>query len=238
MQALIFAAGLGTRLRPLTDTRPKALVEVGGRTLLDITIDRLRRAGCGRIVVNVHHFGQMIIDHIAANYAGQDIVVSDERDRLLDTGGGLRKALPLFGNDEPVMIHNVDVLHNADLSALSCECGALATLLVSPRTTQRYFLFDSSMRLGGWTNTATGETIGAGSLRYAFSGLHIVSPAIAPLLDAYAAEHGDAFGITPFYIATCGKALVRGVVDERLRLLDVGKTAALPQANDFIKLYQ
>lgn len=236
---MIFAAGLGTRLRPLTDTRPKALVEIGGRTLLDITISRLREAGCGRIVVNVHHFAQMIADHIARHYAGEDILISDESDLLLDTGGGLRHALPLFESTEPILIHNVDILHNADLRQFHRQAteksSNTAALLVSPRQTTRYLLFDTAMRLTGWTNTATGETRGFGppdhSLRYAFSGIHIVSPAIAKLLDQYATDHGDVFGITPFYIEMASYACFRGIIAPSLRLLDVGKIETIEKLN-------
>ena len=110
-QAMIFAAGLGTRLKPLTDTMPKALVPVGGRPLLDINIERLQQAGYTRFVVNVHHFAQQIVDHVNAN---PQVLISDEREQLLDTGGGLKKAAPLFHDDEPILIHNVDILDNVD----------------------------------------------------------------------------------------------------------------------------
>lgn len=238
MQAMIFAAGLGTRLRPLTDTRPKALVEVGGLTLLDITVSRLRRAGFGHIVVNVHHFGQQIIDHIAAHWPGDGILVSDERGQLLDTGGGLRHAAPLFSPDAPILIHNVDILHNVDLRRLYAAHRGDATLLVSERQTSRYLLFDRRMRLAGWTNVDTGEVRTpypsldvALCSRYAFSGLHVFSPALFGRMQAEPA----AFGIIPFYLSQCREADIRGLEAPGLRLLDVGKTAALARAEDFLR---
>lgn len=169
MQAMIFAAGLGTRLRPLTDRIPKALVEVGGKPLLYHVITKLRQSGFDRIVVNVHHHSDQIIDYLDANDFGVDIKVSDETDKLLDTGGGLKKAASLFRSDEPVLIHNVDILSNVNLRKFYTEGGtmknygsgkpldAAATLLVSWRQTKRYLLFDSEMRLVGWTNIETGE---------------------------------------------------------------------------------
>ena len=141
MNALIFAAGLGTRLRPLTNDRPKALVEVNGRTLLEHNILKLREAGFNHIVVNVHHFGEQIIQFLDAHqHFGIDILVSDERGLLLDTGGGLRKALPLFGNNEPVLVHNVDIVSDADVAQLYRQAAAgsqLATLVVNQRETSR-----------------------------------------------------------------------------------------------------
>ena len=114
-QAMILAAGLGTRLKPLTDTMPKALVPVGGTPLLDINIERLQRAGYDRFVVNVHHFAQQIIDHVAENYpTTPTILISDETEQLLETGGGLKKAQQLFRDGEPILIHNVDILDNVD----------------------------------------------------------------------------------------------------------------------------
>lgn len=169
MQAMIFAAGLGTRLRPLTDKMPKALVEVDGKPLIEHVIEKLRKSGFTSIVVNVHHFSNQIIDYLNAHDFGVDIRISDETDKLLDTGGGLRKAAHLFNPDEQVLIHNVDILSNADLRtfyeqgplmtnyATGGKMKAAATLLVSWRKTKRYLLFDADMRLVGWTNIETGE---------------------------------------------------------------------------------
>ena len=157
---MIFAAGLGTRLKPLTDKMPKALVPVGGVTLLEHVITRLKAAGYVRIVVNVHHFASQIVDFLAANdNFGVDIRISDESEQLLETGGGVRKAIPLFADDEPVLIHNVDILDNVDYNWFARQhlSDEDAVLLVSRRATSRYLIFDNAMRLMGWTNTTTGE---------------------------------------------------------------------------------
>ena len=159
-QAMIFAAGLGTRLRPLTDTMPKALVPVGGKPLLAHVIERLQTAGYERLVINVHHFADQIEQYLRAHQNfGLDIAVSDEREQLLDTGGGLKKAATLFDDDEPILIHNVDILDNVDYEWLRRQHlpDEDAVLLVSRRKTKRYLLFDNAMRLMGWTNTETGE---------------------------------------------------------------------------------
>ena len=153
MNAIIFAAGLGTRLRPLTDHCPKALVKVEGKSLLEHNIINLKRAGFDHIVVNVHHFGQQIIDFLAEhNNFGIDIKISDERDLLLDTGGGIMKALTLFANDDPVLIHNVDIISNINLGKVyeqHVKSGSDATLCVAQRKTSRYLMFDNDMRMKG-----------------------------------------------------------------------------------------
>lgn len=168
---MIFAAGLGTRLKPLTDHMPKAMVEVGGEPLLKRVIFKLRDAGITRFVVNVHHFSGQIADYLNANNNfGLDIRVSDESEQLLDTGGGIRHAAPLFDPHYPILIHNVDILSNVDLGkfyrldqkVMCPECGvphvmAGAQLLVSWRKTRRYLLFNDQMFLVGWVNIETGE---------------------------------------------------------------------------------
>ena len=157
---MILAAGLGTRLKPITDTKPKALVEVGGRTLLDIVVERLLATGLyDRLVVNVHHFAGQIVDHVAASSYASLVHISDESDQLLETGGGLKRAAPLFTTDEPILVHNVDILDNVDYQWFARQHmpDEDAVLLVSRRRTTRYLLFNSAMRLMGWVNTATGE---------------------------------------------------------------------------------
>ena len=240
MQAMIFAAGLGTRLKPLTDTMPKALVPVGGKPLLQIVAERLEAAGAGRIVVNVHHFAGQIRDFLRDHdNLGADIRLSDESDMLLDTGGGIKKARPLFNSDEPILIHNVDILSNVDLKAFYEKAAhGMATLLVSRRTTKRYLLFDDSMRLVGWTNVETGEVRSpytaldpAKCRKLAFSGIHSLSPRLLDLMDAFP----DKFGIMDFYLAVCDKVEVRGLVADNLRLLDVGKLGTLAEAEQFAR---
>lgn len=156
---MILAAGLGTRLKPLTDTMPKALVPVGGTPLLDINIRRLQAQGYDRFVVNVHHFAQQILDHVAQQDYAPLVHFSDETAQLLETGGGLKKAQGLFRDDEPILIHNVDILDNVDYAWFSRQHrdDEDAVLLVSRRKTKRYLLFDNAMRLLGWKNIETGE---------------------------------------------------------------------------------
>ena len=160
MQAFIPAAGLGTRLRPLTDQRPKALVEILGTPLLKITIDNLTRQGVSKIVVNVHHFAQLVCDYLHQHSWNAEVIVSDERDLLLDTGGGLKKAVNLFTSNEPIIIHNVDVLSAIELNKMlqiHYEKKSIATLAVSQRQSSRFLLFDTEGNLTGWTNTKTKE---------------------------------------------------------------------------------
>ena len=170
-QAMIFAAGMGTRLKPLTDTMPKAMVKVGGKPLIERVIYKLRDNGFDHIVVNVHHFSQQIIDYLKENdNFGLDIRISDETEKLLDTGGGLRKAVNMFNFRLPILIHNVDILSNVDLAKFYAldekvvcpDCGiphqlAGAQLLVSWRKTKRYLVFNDYMLLVGWVNIETGE---------------------------------------------------------------------------------
>lgn len=153
MKAMIFAAGLGTRLKPLTDHMPKALVPVAGRPMLEHVILKLKKAGFTELVINIHHFGEQIIDFLKANQNfGLTIHISDERDKLLDTGGGIKKAATFFTGTEPFLVHNVDILSNADLKEVydfHRKSQNQATLLVSPRKTSRYLLFDTDNRLPG-----------------------------------------------------------------------------------------
>lgn len=241
-QAMIFAAGLGTRLKPLTDKMPKALVPVAGEPLLRHVVLRLKAAGFERIVVNVHHFADQIIDYLWANGKfGLDIRVSDERESLLETGGGIRKAIPLFNTEAPILIHNVDILSNVDLAKLY-EAGLRneATLLVSNRQTKRYLLFsrDGQRRLNGWTNIETGEVkspyagvSAADNDSLAFSGIHVFSPKLFPAL----LEMPERFGIIDFYLKECAAHLIHGYVVPGLRLMDVGKLETLNEAEDFIR---
>lgn len=243
-QAMIFAAGLGTRLKPLTDTMPKALVEVDGSPLLKLVILKLKGAGFQRVVVNVHHFADQITDYLSANQNfGMNICISDERKMLLDTGGGIRKASTLFDPAAPILIHNVDILSNVNLSDCYERVGdADATLLVSERDTSRYLLFDpSTLCMKGWTNIMSGETkspqgqLSPDSLnrmcKYAFSGIHIFHPRLFPLMDGYP----EKFGIMDFYIQNCNQAVIKGLVMPELHLLDVGKQNTLQAATDFLK---
>ncbi|MBR8720017.1 N-acetylmuramate alpha-1-phosphate uridylyltransferase [Bacteroides pyogenes] len=244
MKAMIFAAGMGTRLKPLTDTMPKALVPVAGRPMLEHVILKLKAVGFTEQVVNIHHFGEQIIDFLRANRNfGITIHISDERDFLLDTGGGIKKARRFFEHsDEPFLVHNVDILSDIDLQELygfHLKHGGEGTLLASSRKTSRYLLFDAEDRLCGWTNKNTGELKPEGICydsgiyrEYAFSGIHILSPSVFSLMDDPRWE--GKFSIIDFYLSTCRQADYRGCLMNNLRLLDIGKPETLLQAESFM----
>ena len=248
---MIFAAGLGTRLKPLTDTMPKALVRVGGEPLIKRVILNLAAAGVDRIVVNVHHFAEQIIDYLKDNdNFGLDIRISDETAGLLETGGGIKKAAPLFDSTAPILIHNVDILSNVDLRefyqiASQSEKGKVkseesecdAVLLVSWRKTKRYLLFNDDMKLVGWTNIETGEVrspypeLNPKECRmYAFAGIHALSPRLLKMMDQFP----DRFGIIDFYLKACATHNIKGYVKDDLKLMDIGKLDTLAQAEEFL----
>ena len=246
MNAFIFAAGLGTRLKPLTDTMPKALVPVGGKPLLAHVIEKLKAAGCKKIVINIHHFGDMIIDYVKSqNNFGVEILFSDEREMLLETGGAIKHAVDLLG-DEPFLIHNVDILSNVDLKALIAahsKADSAATLLVSKRNSTRALLFSPEGNLTAWTNKTTGEvkspyenikiaSLGSvtGLEEFAFSGIHIFSPRLFKYFGAYP----EKFSIIDFYLNTCKDEKIKAYTQEGLKLLDVGKLDSLERAEGFV----
>ena len=245
MKAMIFAAGLGSRLKPLTDTMPKALVPVAGCPMLEHVILKLKASGFTEIVINIHHFGEQIIDFLKTNNDfGLTIHISDERDRLLDTGGGIRKARLFFENSgEPFLVHNVDILSDMNLKELydfHMQSGSVATLLASRRTTSRYLLFNTELKLRGWINKDTGQVKPEGfhyddSLyrEYAFSGIHVFSPAVFRLMEAPRWE--GKFSIMDFYLATCGQTDYSGYLAEKLELIDIGKPETLARAEEFVK---
>lgn len=238
-RCMVFAAGLGTRLKPLTDSMPKALVPVAGKPLLEHLLDKLKASGFNDVVINVHHFADMIEDWCQAHPMGMHIWFSDERGQLLETGGGIKHAVPLLRDaQDGFLIHNVDILSNADVRTLAeTGRGRAASLLVSERKTQRYLLFDDDMRLVGWTNIATGEVRSPYQNldpnlyhKYAFAGIHYMSPRLFKYFD----EWGDKFSIIDFYLSVCDKEPIYGYVQEGLRLLDVGKLDSLKEAEEFI----
>ncbi len=249
MNALIFAAGLGTRLKPLTDTMPKAMVPISGRPLVQILLEKLRAGRCERVVVNVHHFAEQIIDFVTLHDGfGMDVRISDERDMLLETGGGMKKALPMFADSDssivkPVLVHNVDILSNVDLSAFysdalqHIDAGAKAVMLVSGRTTSRYLLFDDAMRLVGWTNISTGEVKSPYKdldvercHRLAFSGIQVVDHGILHLMSDWDGK----FSIIDFYLSVCDKVNIQGFTIDGMQLLDVGKLDTVVKAEEFV----
>lgn len=240
---MILAAGMGTRLKPLTDTMPKALVPVGGKPLLHILIDRLKAAGIHEVVINVHHFAQQIIDYCDAHdNFGIDIRISDETRCLLETGGAIKHAAPLLsqaGDDSLILVHNVDILNNARLQELVAAAphDAEACLLVSERNTSRYLLFDDDNRLCGWTNVDTGEVKSpyehldaANCRKYAFSGIHLFSPRLFPCFESWP----DKFSIIDFYLSMCREHPIYGLFQPQLQLLDVGKQNTLHAADEFL----
>lgn len=239
MKAMIFAAGLGTRLRPLTNDRPKALVEVGGITMLERVIIRLIKYGITEIVINIHHFGEKIIDFIKEKKEfGIKIYISDERDLLLDTGGGILKAREWLDGNEPIIIHNADILTDFDLHKMikqHIENKADATLLVAQRDTSRYFYIDKTNQLRGWTNISTGEVkpaqyVASDSDRLlAFGGVHIISPSIFNKLSTYSTE--PKFSITPFYVDKCNDLRIMGYIpSEKYQWHDIGKIESIKVA--------
>ena len=248
MKAMIFAAGLGTRLKPLTDTMPKALVPVCGQPLLYHVLTKLVKAGYDDVIVNVHHFPDQIIDYLCVHDFGAKITISDEREFLRETGGGVKHVRPLLrneeipgqaGNDgsEPFLVHNVDIISNLDLKWLREQHreDAVATVVVSERETQRYLLFDEDGRLKGWTNVKTGEVrspypdIDPSKLRkLAFAGIHLMSPAIFDAFDQLG--FGDRFSIMDFYIQACADYPIYAAVPPAFKMVDVGKFDSLPEA--------
>ena len=236
MKAMVFAAGLGTRLKPVTDSMPKALVPVCGKPLLAHVLEKLAAYGYDDIVVNVHHFSSMILDYLAGHDFGVRISISDESGRLLETGGGILNARELLDGGD-FLVHNVDIISDLDLSWFRAQHKpeAVATLLVSPRETQRYLLFDDDMRLVGWTNVATGEVRSPfpgldirKCRRFAFSGIHYISPGIFDLFGICGFK--ERFPIMDFYLDACARYPIYGVVPESLTLVDVGKLDSLAQA--------
>ena len=245
MKAMIFAAGLGTRLKPITDTMPKALVPVCGRPLLYHVMTKLVAAGYDDIIVNVHHFPDQIIDYLCINDFGAHITISDERDFLRETGGGIKHVRSLLEDgcsglpesSSPFLVHNVDIVSNLDLKWLREQHreGALATVVVSERKTQRYLLFDDDGRLKGWTNIATGEVrspypdIDPDRYRkLAFAGIHLISPAIFRAFDRYG--FGERFSIMDFYLRACADYPIYAAVPPDFTLVDVGKKETLSEA--------
>ncbi len=235
MKAMIFAAGLGTRLRPLTDTRPKALVEINGMPLLEIAIRRLQEAGVREIIVNIHHFGEQILDFLAQRPPGNlHIEVSDERDLLLDTGGGLKKSAWFFDDGKPFFVYNADVLSTLDLQVMYAvhlhDPGAITTLAVQERPSSRAFLFDAEGRLSGWRNTATGAERICRPVQpltaLAFSGIHVVDPRVFECMPA----DKMVFSMVDVYLDVAAKEVIRAYRHDGDAWIDVGKPEELEKA--------
>ena len=239
MKALIFAAGLGTRLRPLTDTMPKALVPVAGVPMLARVLCKLRDAGMDSFVVNVHHFAEQIERFLAENgNFGVPVAISREEREPLETGGGIRHAAPLLASPAGrFLVHNVDILSDLDVRWCLAQDDpeSLATLLLIDAPADRYLLFDDEMRLVGWTNVRTGEVKSpflpdfdpSKYRRYSFCGIHIVSEAVFDKMASWP----EKFSIIDFYLQQAAENKIRGVLAPDLQLIDIGSPAKLAEAN-------
>lgn len=237
MKAMILAAGLGTRLKPLTDSRPKVLLKAGPYTLLEFAIRKLKASGFDELIINVHHFAPMVVDYLYRNANfGCKITISDESEVLLDTGGAIAKAAWFFDNNKPFLIYNADIVSNMDLGDFyrSHLAGdSLATLSVRSRKTKRYLLFDDNMRLCGWENIATGEKRIAIPIAeaqpFAFSGIHAISPKFLPLLDK------GRFSIIDTYLKLAAEYPISGRVDHSPLWADAGKPESLGLAGEIAR---
>ena len=239
MQAMLFAAGLGTRLKEETSDKPKAMVEVGGKPLLQHAIEKLSAGEASRIVVNVHHFAPQVIDFINSRNWGVPVLISDESNKLLETGGGLKFASHLFSPDEPILIYNVDILSNINLQDVivqHTQSNAIASLVVRQRETQRYFKFDAEHNMVGWINKKTGETKISRPENFeeatelAFSGIHIVEPQIFDFMP-----EEDRFSIVQVYLELAKTKSIKGYFDTSELWMDVGKPAQLEKARSIFK---
>ncbi len=238
MKAMVLAAGLGTRLRPLTDHRPKALVEVAGRTLLDLTLSRLRSFGIREVIINVHHFAEMVVQYLQSNHNfGMQIAISRE-EVLLDTGGGLKKAAPFFlggsGHpDEPFILHNVDVISTIDLGRMArfhSDNQALATLAVKDRKTSRYLLFDPQLQLCGRQTLPERKTELVRTSDHlqalAFSGIHVITPRLLSMMT----EQGPFSIITTYLRLASQGERIQGFRADEYYWRDLGKLEDVRQA--------
>lgn len=240
VKALLFAAGLGTRLKEQTLSKPKALIDLAGKPLLRHAIEHLKQFGISDITVNVFHFAEQVISYLEENNSfGINIQISDERDQLLDTGGGLKKAAVFLYGDEPILIYNVDVLSNLDLNLLlkyHQEQKSLATLVVRARETSRYLMFDSALQMTGWKNFSNGETrisrdeSFAESQPFAFSGIHLIQPELLDLIT----EEGK-FPIMDLYLRLAKSNSIKAFIDQSDLWMDLGKPEQLMAAEEIFR---
>lgn len=239
MRAMIFAAGLGTRLKPLTNEKPKALVPVNGEPLLLKAVRYLESYGIADMVINTHHFSDQIIDFCDINLKNSNIIISDESKKLLDTGGGVKKVTPwLRQSKEPVVVINADVVTNLDLTEMlneHQESGNMATLAVRDRESSRKLIFNENKELVGWKNLNSGELkevkqLSAVDKEFAFSGVHIISPDIFKLFPS-----ADAFSIIDFYLSIAATNKVGAYIHDNDYWFDVGAIDKLKNAELFLK---
>lgn len=233
---MILAAGLGTRLKPFTDKRPKALAIVNGKTILQRNIEYLASFGIKEVIVNVHHFANQIVDLIKGNNGfGSNITFSDETNEVLETGGGIKKAEWFFEKDkDPFVVMNVDVLTDMNLKKMILEHQRnypVATLAVTSRKTSRYFLFDEKNYLCGWENEKTGEKkISRNSEKYfqkAFSGIHVISPKIFPLI-----RMRGKFSMVDVYLELAKTPIITAFDHSNSEFIDVGKPESILKAEE------
>jgi len=235
MRAMILAAGLGTRLKPITNNIPKALVKVGNVTLLEICIKNLKVQGISDMIINVHHFAAQIKIFLAENNNfGINISISDETGKLLDTGGGLKKAAWFFDDSKPFLLHNVDVISNLNLKTLynyHINSNVIATLAVRKRESGRYLLFNSENVLCGWKNVKTTKIISSAEVKlleeFAFSGIHIIDPKIFSLMP-----NDKVFSIIDFYLNIMKSNNVNAYIDNKSLWIDIGKPESLKLAEE------
>lgn len=238
MKAMVLAAGLGTRLKEHTLNKPKALVEVEGKTLLAHVLEKLIGSGFSEVVVNVHHFADQIVQFLQENDFGIKIHISDESERLLNTGGGIINAREMLEGDQPFLVHNVDILSDIDLGKLfekHINSNYLVTLAVGNRKSSRKFLFDDQMRLSGWRNTITNKEIVPDTSRsnlkdYAFAGIHVISPEIFNLIHTK-----GPFSIIDAYLNLCSKHSIIGYDTSNNFVLDIGKVPNLDAAREYLR---
>ncbi len=231
MQAMILAAGLGTRLKPITDDTPKALVKINDRTLLEITIRKLIENDFRKIIINVHHFADKIRDFLDSNTFAADIIISDETDLLLDTGGGIKYAQRFF-DDSPVLVHNVDIISNLNLKEFyqyHISDDSIVSLCVSKRISSRYLLFNSNNILCGWQDVKKNEKIiireEKNLNQLAFNGIHILNPQI---IDLFPKE--KVFSVINAYLKIAEIEDIHAFISNEIKWIDVGKIDSLEKA--------
>ncbi len=235
MKGMILAAGLGTRLKPFTDSHPKALAPVLGKTLLRRNVEYLHSFGITDIIVNIHHFPEQMREEIdAINADGFSVLISDESGEVLETGGGLKKAKEFFDQtSEPFVLMNADILTDLDLHAMIAdhlEHDPIVTLAVSDRRASRMLLFDERGKLCGWQNENNGELKGSPGVKKAFNGIHIISPDLFPLIT----ETGK-FSVIDLYLRLSEDHTIRAFEHNNTKFIDVGKPGSIEKAEEMFR---
>ena len=242
MRAMILAAGLGTRLKPLTDSTPKALIKIKNQTLLELQIKKLKAEGFDQIIINVHHFADLIEEYLKQNsFFDCSIKISDESEKLLDTGGGLKKAAHFFSDGKPFLVYNVDILSNINLKKFieaHFASSSIATLAVQDRKSSRKFLFDKNMTLCGWMNEKTNERIISKGdetklSSYAFSGIQVIDPRLFKLFP-----DKDVFSLVELYLSAAKQDKINGYVHDEDEWMDLGKIDNLNEAENLFDRFR